>query len=223
MRLDILTLFPEMFPGPLSASIPARARRRGIVDLRIVDLRTYTHDRRRTVDDRPFGGGAGMVLKPEPLFEAITHLRTPQARVLMLTPQGAPFRQATARRLAAEQHLILVSGHYEGVDERIRQALVDEEISIGDYVLSNGSLAAMVVADAVIRLLPGAVGCADSVREESFEEDGLLDFPQYTRPAEFKGMRVPEVLLSGDHEQIARWRKRQKILRTIARRPDLLR
>jgi len=223
MRLDILTLFPEMFPGPLSASIPARARRRGIVDLRIVDLRTYTHDRRRTVDDRPFGGGAGMVLKPEPLFEAITHLRTPQARVLLLTPQGAPFRQATARRLAAEQHLILVSGHYEGVDERIRQALVDEEISIGDYVLSNGSLAAMVVADAVIRLLPGAVGCADSVREESFEEDGLLDFPQYTRPAEFKGMRVPEVLLSGDHEQIARWRKRQKILRTIARRPDLLR
>ena len=222
MRLDILTLFPGMFAGPLNESIPARARERGIVDIRIVDLRRYTHDRRQTVDDRPYGGGAGMVLQPGPLFEALDALRNPRARVVLLTPQGRRFEQADAERLAREKHLVLVSGHYEGVDERVRQVLADEELSIGDYVLSNGSLAAMVVADAVIRLLPGALGCADSAETESFNRESLLDFPQYTRPPEFRGMRPPEVLLTGDHARIAAWRVRQRVLRTIARRPDLL-
>ncbi len=223
MRLDVITLFPDMFTGPLSASIPARARSRGVVDLRIIDLRDYTHDRRRTVDDRPYGGGAGMVLKPEPLFEAVDDLRTPHVRVILLTPQGEPFTQAHARRLALEEHLILICGHYEGVDERVRLGLVDEEISIGDYVLSNGSLAAMVVADAVIRLLPGALGCAESAEQESFGPDGLLDYPQYTRPVEFRGMRTPEVLISGNHGEIRAWREKQRLLRSVARRPDLIR
>ncbi len=222
MRLDIVTLFPGMFVGPLTESIPARARAQGIVDLRIVDLRRYSHDRRRSVDDRPYGGGPGMVLLPGPLFEAIEAVRSPQAHVVWLTPQGRRFEQSVAERLAGESHLVLVSGHYEGADERARQVLADEEISIGDYVLSNGSLAAMVVADAVIRLLPGVLGCAESAEEESFNREVLLDFPQYTRPPEFRGMRPPAVLLSGDHGKIERWRARQRLLRTIARRPDLL-
>jgi len=223
MRLDIITLFPDMFTGPLSTSIPARARSRGLVDLRIVDLRDYAHDRRRTVDDRPYGGGAGMLMKPEPLFEAVDDLRTPQARVILLTPQGVRFEQAAVRRLVKETHLIMICGHYEGVDERVRLALVDEEISIGDYVLSNGNLAAMVVADAVIRLLPGALGCAESAEQESFGPDLLLDFPQYTRPPEFRGLRVPDVLISGNHAEIRAWREKQRLLRSEARRPDLIR
>jgi len=174
------------------------------------------------VDDRPYGGGPGMILKPEPLFEAVETLRSPEAHVVLLTPQGACFEQTTAVRLAQVQHLILVCGHYEGVDERARQALFDEEISIGDYILTNGGLPALVVADAVIRLLPGALGCAESPERESFGADRLLDQPHYTRPAEFRGMRVPEILLSGDHGRLEQWRQEQRLVRTIARRPDLL-
>ena len=223
MRLDIVTLFPGICYGPLNESILKRAQENGIVEVGITNLRDFTHDKHRTADDRPYGGGAGMVLKPEPLFEAINSIRTPKAKVLLLSPQGATFCQRTARRLSTEQHLILICGHYEGVDERIRQALIDEEISIGDYILTNGSLAAVVVADALIRLLPGALGCAESSEEESFGDDNLLDYPQYTRPLEFHGMRVPDVLLSGNHNQIAEWRQEQKLARTVARRPDLLR
>ncbi|MFA5205153.1 MAG: tRNA (guanosine(37)-N1)-methyltransferase TrmD [Lentisphaeria bacterium] len=222
MRLDIITLFPGMFAGPLTESIIARAQKRGLVDLRLVDLRQFATDARGTVDDRPFGGGAGMVLKPEPLCAAVESVRTPQARVLLMTPQGAPFRQRAAERLSRLPHLILVCGHYEGVDERFRQALVDEEISLGDFVLTNGSLPAMLVADAVIRLLPGALGSPESAVGESFGADGLLEYPQYTRPEEFRGMRVPEVLLSGDHGRIAGWRQEQQVWRTMGRRPDLL-
>ena len=174
-------------------------------------------------DDRPFGGGAGMVMKPEPLFEAVDRLRCDESRVILLTPQGVTFTQRAARRLAREPHLILICGHYEGVDERVRETLVDEELSIGDFVLTSGNLAAMIVVDAVVRLLPGALGCAESAETESFGPDALLDFPQYTRPREYRGMGVPEVLLSGDHEVIARWREEQRRGRTAARRPDLLR
>ena len=223
MRLDIVTLFPGICCGPFNESILKRAQENGIVEVGITNLRDFTHDKHRTADDRPYGGGAGMVLKPEPLFEAINSIRTPKAKVLLLSPQGATFCQRTARRLSTEQHLIMICGHYEGVDERIRQALIDEEISIGDYILTNGSLAAVVVADALIRLLPGALGCAESSEEESFGDDNLLDYPQYTRPLEFHGMRVPDVLLSGNHNQIAEWRQEQKLARTVARRPDLLR
>lgn len=222
MRLDILTLFPGMYGGPLDESIIARARGRGIADVRIVNLRDYTHDRHGTVDDRPYGGEAGMVLKPDPLGEAIGDLAGPQARVILLTPQGERFGQETARRLSREQHLILICGHYEEVDERVRQGLVDEELSVGDFVLTSGNLAALVVADAVIRLLPGVLGCAESAAQESFGEPGVLDYPQYTRPPEFEGRRVPKVLLSGDHQQIEAWRRRQSLVRTIARRPDLI-
>jgi tRNA (guanine37-N1)-methyltransferase len=199
-----------------------RARERGIVDVRIVNLRDFTHDRNRTVDDRPYGGGAGMVLKPEPLFEAVESLRTPQTHVVLLTPQGACLTQRTAERLATYEHLVLVCGHYEGVDERVRQVLIDEEISIGDFILTSGNIAAIVVADAVVRLLPGALGCAESAVTESFGCDNLLDFPQYTRPETFRQMRVPDVLLSGDHGKIETWRQDQKRTRTVARRPDLI-
>jgi len=220
--LDIVTLFPAICEAPLNESILKRARQQEIVAVRVVNLRDFAHDKHHSVDDRPYGGGAGMVLKPEPLFEAVESLRSPEARVVLLTPQGVCFSQSAARRLALEKHLILVCGHYEGVDERARQALSDEEISIGDYVLTNGGLAALVVADAVIRLLPGALGCAESSQEESFGQDHLLDFPQYTRPPEFRGMRVPDVLLGGDHGKIAKWRREQQVIRTAARRPDLL-
>ncbi|MBN2451423.1 MAG: tRNA (guanosine(37)-N1)-methyltransferase TrmD [Lentisphaeria bacterium] len=222
MRLDIVTLFPAVCEGPLGASIIGRARERELVDLRLVDLRQYTHDRHRTVDEPPYGGGAGMVLKPEPLFEAMQDVAPPGAWRVLLTPQGVPFRQACARRLAALRHLVLVCGHYEGVDERARQALFDEELSIGDYVLTNGALAAAVVADAVIRLLPGVLGCEESSEDESFGRNGWLEYPQYTRPAEMQGMRVPEVLLSGDHEAIRAWRRQRSLARTAARRPGLI-
>ncbi len=221
MRLDIITLFPGMYEGPLSESMMKRARERGILDLTIVNLRDFSHDRYRTVDDRPYGGGAGMLLKPEPLFEAVEQLRTPEARVILLTPQGQRFGQRTAERLAQDRHLIMICGHYEGVDERVRQVLVDEEISVGDFILTNGNLAAMLVTDAVVRLLPGVLGSEESAVTESFGEERLLDFPQYTRPEEFRGMRVPSVLLSGDHGRIEAWRGAQKCLRTVARRPDL--
>ncbi|HXP59242.1 MAG TPA: tRNA (guanosine(37)-N1)-methyltransferase TrmD, partial [Dongiaceae bacterium] len=193
----------------------------GLLDLRLHNLRDYAHDRHKTVDDRPFGGGPGMLLKPEPLFEAVESLAEGNARVVLLSPAGRHFTQAIAAEFAVLEHLLLVSGHYEGFDERVRQELADDEISIGDYVLTNGALPAMVIVDAVTRLLPGALGDEASAREESFS-GGLLEYPQYTRPAEFRGLKVPEVLLSGNHAEIARWRAEQAVSRTKERRPDLL-
>jgi tRNA (guanine37-N1)-methyltransferase len=221
IRLDIITIFPAMFNGPITESILKRAQEKGIVKINLVDLRDFTHDRHRTVDDRPYGGGAGMLMKPEPMFEAVEKLRTPQSRVVLLSPQGERFGQQHAVALAQEQHVIFICGHYEGVDERIRIGLVDQEFSIGDYILSNGNLAAMVVTDALVRLLPGALGCDESAVDESFS-DGLLEYPQYTRPEVFRGMQVPEVLMSGNHGKIAEWRGKVARERTNERRPDLL-
>jgi tRNA (guanine37-N1)-methyltransferase len=221
MKIDVLTLFPAMFAGPVDESIIKRAREAGLLDLRLHNLRDYAHDRHRTVDDRPFGGGPGMLLKPEPLFEAVESLTEDRTRVVLLSPAGRVFNQAAAEELARQEHVLLVSGHYEGFDERVRDQLADDELSIGDYVLTNGALPAMVIIDAVTRLLPGALGDAESAREESFSQ-GLLEYPQYTRPAEFRGMKVPEVLLSGNHAEIARWRLEQARQRTAERRPDML-
>lgn len=221
MRIDVLTLFPEMFQGPLDVSIVQRARSAGLLDLRLVNLRDYTHDRHKTVDDRPFGGGPGMVLKPEPLFEAVEALRGDATRVLLMSPAGRPFTQALARELSEQSHLLMICGSYEGVDERVRECLVHDEISIGDFVLTNGGLPAMMVIDAVTRLLPGALGDDASSQDESFSH-GLLEYPHYTRPAEFRGMKVPEVLLSGHHAEIVKWRREQSLRRTAMKRPDLL-
>ena len=221
MKIDVLTLFPGMFAGPLDESIIKRARQKGLLDLNIHDLRTWTHDRHRTVDDRPFGGGPGMLLKPEPLFEAIEALSREKTRVILLSPSGRKFEQSIARELAKEDDLLFVTGHYEGVDERVREVLVDDELSIGDYVLTNGALPAMVVVDAVTRLLPGVLGDDESSHDESFSA-GLLEYPQYTRPAEFRGMKVPDMLLSGNHAEIEKWRREQARQRTQQRRPDLL-
>lgn len=221
MKIDVLTLFPAMFVGPLDESIIARARRAGLLQLSIHNLRDYAHDRHKTVDDRPFGGGPGMLLKPEPIFEAVEKLAGEKARIILLTPSGRTFNQAAARELAQVDELFIITGHYEGFDERIREHLADDELSIGDYVLTNGALPAMVVIDAVTRLLPGALGDDESAQQESFS-DGLLEYPQYTRPAEFCGMKVPEVLLSGNHAEIAKWRAEQSRQRTSERRPDLL-
>jgi tRNA (guanine37-N1)-methyltransferase len=223
MKIDVLTLFPAMFAGPLDESIIKRAREAGLLDLKIHQLRDYTHDRHKTVDDRPFGGGPGMLLKPEPIFEAVEAIARETTRVILLSPSGRPFNQAIARELSREADLLFVTGHYEGFDERIRQELADDELSIGDYVLTNGALPAMVVIDAVARLLPGVLGDDESSKEESFSADGPgLEYPQYTRPAEFRGMKVPEVLLSGNHAVIAKWRVEQAKLRTKERRPDLV-
>jgi tRNA (guanine37-N1)-methyltransferase len=221
MKIDVLTLFPAMFAGPLDESIIKRAREAGRLDLRIHNLRDYAHDRHKTVDDRPFGGGPGMLLKPEPIFEAVESLAREETRVILLSPSGRTFNQAIAAELAACEDLLFVTGHYEGFDERIREQLADDELSIGDYVLTNGALPVMVIIDAVTRLLPGVLGDDESAHEESFSH-GLLEYPQYTRPAEFRGMKVPEVLLSGNHAQIAKWRAEQAQLRTSERRPDLL-
>jgi tRNA (guanine37-N1)-methyltransferase len=221
IRIDVVTLFPGMFPGVLDESMLRVARERQAVDIRVVDLRDYTEGRHRVADDYPFGGGGGMVLKPEPLFAAVEALRGPGSRVVLLCPQGPTLTQATAERLAGVAHLVLVCGHYEGVDERVRTELVDEELSIGDYVLTGGELPALVVLDAVVRLVPGVLGDPEGAARESFAA-GRLDYPQYTRPAEFRGWRVPEVLLSGDHGRIARWRRREALRRTLTRRPDLL-
>jgi tRNA (guanine37-N1)-methyltransferase len=192
-----------------------------LLDLNIHQLRDYTHDRHKTVDDRPFGGGPGMLLKPEPIFEAVENLAKENTRVILLSPAGRTFNQAIARELATYEHLLLVSGHYEGFDERVRAELADDELSIGDYVLTNGALPVMVIIDAVTRLIPGVLGDDESAQEESFSH-GLLEYPQYTRPAEFNGMKVPDVLLSGNHAEIAKWRAEQAKLRTRERRPDLL-
>jgi tRNA (guanine37-N1)-methyltransferase len=226
MKFDIVSIFPDFFAGPFDHGIVRRAREAGLVEVDVHDLRSWTHDRHHVVDDRPFGGGAGMVLKPEPLVAAVESLRqTPsgRARVVLTSPQGKLFDQSEAHRLSALEHVILLCGRYEGVDERVVESVVDEELSIGDVVLSGGELAACVVVDAVVRLLPGALGCDRSASEDSFEgEGGLLDYPHYTRPAEFRGMRVPEVLLGGNHGEIARWRRRQSLGRTLKRRPDLI-
>ena len=221
MKIDVLTLFPAMFAGPLDESIIKRAREAGLLDLRLHQLREWTHDRHKTVDDRPFGGGPGMLLKPEPIFEAVESLKRENTRVVLMSPSGRPFSQNLARELARVEHLLLVTGHYEGFDERIREALADDELSIGDYVLTNGALPAMVVIDAVARLLPGVLGDDASSQDESFSA-GMLEYPHYTRPAEFRGMKVPEVLISGNHAEIAKWRAEHAQLRTKERRPDLL-
>src|SRR5208282_5745785 len=221
MKIDVLTLFPAMFAGPLDESIVKRAREAGLLDLHIHNLREWAHDRHKTVDDRPFGGGPGMLLKPEPIFEAVEALAGNDARVILLSPSGRSFNQGIARELAQVERLLLVSGHYEGFDERVREQLADDELSIGDYVLTNGALPVMVIIDAVTRLLPGVLGDEGSARDDSFSQ-GLLEYPQYTRPADFRGMKVPEVLLSGNHAEIARWRAEQARLRTQERRPDLL-
>src|SRR5512133_532388 len=221
MKIDVLTLFPGMFAGPLDESIVKRARAAGLLDLRIHNLRDYAHDRHKTVDDRPFGGGPGMLLKPEPMFEAVEAVASETTRVILLSPSGRPFSQTVARQLVEFQDLLLISGHYEGFDERIREQLADDELSIGDYVLTNGALPAMVIVDAVTRLLPGALGDTESAREESFR-NGWIEYPQYTRPAEFRGWKVPDVLLSGHHAEIAKWRLEQARVRTEQRRPDLL-
>jgi tRNA (guanine37-N1)-methyltransferase len=221
VKIDVLTLFPAMFAGPLDESIIKRARDTGRLDLKIHQLRDYTHDRHKTVDDRPFGGGPGMLLKPEPIFEAVEAIAREKTRVILMSPAGRPFTQAVARELAQQDDLLIVTGHYEGFDERIREQLADDELSIGDYVLTNGALPAMVVVDAVTRLLPGVLGDDESSKDESFS-GGLLEYPQYTRPAEFRGLKVPEVLLSGNHAEIAKWRAEQAGKRTKERRPDLM-
>ncbi len=248
MRVDIVTIFPEMLRSPLEHSILKRAQEKGILEVNCVDLRAYTTDKHRTTDDTPFGGGAGMVMKPEPLFAVVEDLRggsggdgagggealdpptearwvqptVRSARVVLTSPRGDVYNQDKAAELARERHLVLLCGRYEGVDERVRQALVDDEISLGDFVLTGGELAALVLLDSVARLLPGVLGHEESSEFESFS-DGLLEYPHYTRPAEFRGMAVPEALLTGNHREIQRWRRQQSLRETLERRPDLLR
>jgi len=250
MRFDLITIFPGFFDSPLDYGILKRARTAGLVEIQTHDLRSFTHDRHRTVDDRPFGGGEGMVLKAEPIYDAVASLHvTPKAErqreketVILLSAQGRPFTQSLAQELAATERVVIICGRYEGVDERVSEMLCDREISIGDYVLSGGELAAAVIIDAVVRLLPGALGNPDSSRFESFGADdsgdgsdevnglprstygsgGLLDYPHYTRPAEFRGVSIPEALLGGNHEAIRQWRRRMALKKTLENRPDLL-
>jgi tRNA (guanine37-N1)-methyltransferase len=224
LRFDVITIFPEIFRGVFDFGIIRRAVESGIIEVRIHDLREYTHDRHRQVDDRPFGGGAGMVMKPEPLFravEAITH-GADNAFTVLLSPQGRLFNQRVAEEFSLRSQIVLICGRYEGVDERVVEHLIDEEISIGDYVLSGGEIPAMILVEAVTRLLPGALGCEQSAEQESFA-DGLLDYPHYTRPAEYRGMKVPDVLVGGNHKEIEAWRRRNAIEKTLSRRPDLMR
>lgn len=222
MTFHVLTLFPEIFSSPLKCSILGKARERGVVQVEVINIRDYAEGRHRVTDDYPYGGGKGMIMKPEPIVRAIRALleADPKTWVVLMTPQGVPFDQRAAKRLASFGHIALVCGRYEGVDERVR-SFVNEELSIGDYVLSGGEFAALVVIDAVSRLVPGVLGDAEAPEEDSFSE-GLLEYPQYTRPPEFEGKRVPEVLLSGNHGRIRGWRRRQALLRTWQRRPDLL-
>ena len=220
-KIDVITIFPGMLKGFLEESMLKRAVNLGLVNFGTVNLRDFTHDVHRTTDDRPFGGGPGMVMKPEPIFEAVESVRSPESRVILTTPQGRKFDQAYAGELAEAGHLIFVCGHYEGVDERVRTELVTDEISIGDYVLTNGVVAAAVMIDASVRLIPGVVGGEGAVENDSFS-NGLLEYPHYTRPAEYRGLRVPDVLVSGNHGAIAAWRQGQAEKRTRERRPDLL-
>lgn len=226
MRIDILCLFPEMFISPFEESMVKRAKERAIINMVIHNIRDHTHDKHRTVDDYSCGGGPGMVLKPEPIFEAVEAIKegtnAGEIPIILLTPQGRLFTQQVAQELASCAHLVLICGHYEGVDERVREHLATDEISIGDYVLSGGELAAMVVVDAIVRLLPGVLGSQMSLNTDS-HTDGLLEYPQYTRPKTYRGWSVPAVLLSGNHGEVALWRRREAILRTAKRRPDLLR
>jgi tRNA (guanine37-N1)-methyltransferase len=222
MRVDVITLFPELVAVPMATSIMGRACRQGLVEFGVHDLREYGLGRHRQVDDTPCGGGPGMLLRPEPLFAALEAVDRPEAKVILTSPAGRRFDQATAARLAAEPHLIFISGHYEGVDQRVVDHWVDEELSLGDFVLTNGAIAAAVMMDAIVRLLPGALGDAQSSQLESFGASGLLEAPQYTKPAEFMGMAVPEVLLGGNHAAIEKWRQQQALERTRRMRPDLL-
>lgn len=221
MRIDIISLFPETAIAPLSESIIKRAREKGLIEVHAHQLRDWATGKHRKTDETLCGGGQGMLLKPEPLFAAVEELQQPDTRVLLMTPQGKPFKQADAQRLSSTNHLILLCGHYEGVDHRVIETLVDEEISIGDYVLTNGAIAAAVITDAIVRLLPGALGDARSPEEESFTDPNLLEAPAYTKPNSFRGMDVPPVLLSGNHAEIKIWKKAQAIKRTQANRPDL--
>lgn len=224
MRIDILTLFPRMFESPLSHSILKRAQEAGVVEIALTDIRDFSTDSYRKVDDKPYGGGPGMVMMPGPVFDCFEHvqkLSPEKGRAILLTPQGQRFDQAKAAELSEEKRLILIAGKYEGFDERIRLGLGAEQISIGDYVLNGGELAVMVIIDAVVRLLPGALGDEDSAQDDSFS-DGLLEYPQYTRPEVFRDMKVPDILLSGDHAKIAEWRRQQALERTKKWRPDLL-
>lgn len=220
-RIDILTLFPGMLDGFVHESMLGRAVKRGLIEVHVHNLRDWTHDKHKTTDDRPFGGGAGMLMKPEPLFEAVESLRTPASKVIYLAPDGIPLKTTVARQLATETHLILISGHYEGIDQRVRDYLVDEEISIGDYILTNGTLAAAVLTDCIVRYIPEVLGDENSLTQDSFS-DSLLTFPQYTRPEVYREWAVPPVLLSGNHEEIALWRQQQREARTSKLRPDLL-
>jgi tRNA (guanine37-N1)-methyltransferase len=227
MRIDILTLFPDMVQAVLANAIFQRASEKELVDMRVHNIRDYTHDKHHVVDDYPFGGGAGMLLKPEPLFEAVegvlADLAPEEGRpaVVLMTPQGKPLKQASAGELSAYSRLLVICGHYEGVDERVREHLVTHEISIGDYVLSGGELPALVLCDTIVRLIPGVLGSDESALTDS-HSNGLLEYPQYTRPPEFRGWKVPEILLSGHHARIEKWRREQSLRRTLARRPDLL-
>jgi len=222
VNVDVLTIFPHMFPGPLGDSITGRALSAGLMHLNAVDIRDFSIDRHRSTDDYPYGGGPGMVMRPEPVIGALESVRQPTSRVLLLSPAGKRFTQSVADELAKQEHLILICGRYEGVDDRVRLLSGAEELSIGDFVLTGGELAAMVVLDAVLRLLPGVLSSSDAWRDESHSSGGLLEYPQYTRPVEFRGLRVPDVLLSGHHAQVAAWRRRQALLRTLQQRPDLL-
>lgn len=223
MIVHVVTLFPELFESPLRESILGRALKQGLIEVETHNLRNWAEGKHLTTDDAPYGGGDGMVMKPEPFYRAVTELkeRTPAARVLLMTPQGTPFQQHHAKRLSAESGLIFLCGRYAGFDERIRTTLVDEEFSIGDFVLTGGELPALVMIDAIARYVPGVLGSSDSVMSDSFS-DGLLEHPQFTRPPVFNGVAVPEVLLSGDHGRISAWRREQQLLRTLQRRPDLL-
>lgn len=221
MRIDIITLFPEICRAPLDESMMKRAQENGVLDLRIHNLRGWTSDKHHVVDDAPFGGGQGMVMKPEPIFATVESLKTNESVTVLMTPQGKRFDQKFADSMSRQQHLIVICGHYEGVDHRVVEHLVDEEISIGDYVLTNGAIAAVVLVDAIVRLIPGVLGAEQSAIDDSFRE-GLLEAPQYTRPSNFRGWKVPEILLSGNHAEIAKWRKEQARSRTEANRPDLL-
>jgi tRNA (guanine37-N1)-methyltransferase len=237
MRIDIITLFPEICRAPLNESMMKRAQENGALELRIHNLRDWTNDKHHVVDDAPFGGGQGMVMKPEPIFAAVEDLRgesrktsnaeqskieNREPKIILMSPTGRRFDQRLAEQLSQESHLLIVCGHYEGIDHRVVEHLIDEEISIGDYVLTNGAIAAVVVADAIVRLIPGVLGDEKSAHDDSFRE-GLLEGPQYTRPAEFRGWKVPEILLSGNHGEIAKWRKEQAKKRTRENRPDLQR
>lgn len=236
MKIDILTLFPKMFQGPFAESIIKRAQEKKLVKIKIHSLRDWAKDKHKTVDDRPFGGGVGMILMVKPIDAALKDLKKKNSRVILLTPQGNVFHQKMAQKLVKEKHLIFICGHYEGVDERVRQHLVDEEISLGDYVLTGGELPAMVVTETVVRLIPGVLEKSEAIKEESFSQyydmnhgsktrdkkRRLLEYPQYTRPAEFQGWKVPQILLSGDHQKIKHWRQKEALKKTKKRRPDLI-